>query len=58
MKTGDRVMTPNGPGEVVELEEIYKKNRYGVKMDDKTLATSHYKDGVKFYWEFELHKTH
>lgn len=58
MKIGDKVITPDGSGEIVDTEEIYKKNRHGVKMDDETQATGNYQNGIKYYWQTELKGAH
>lgn len=33
MKKGDRVITPNGPGVIEDIEPWSAHNRYGVKLD-------------------------
>lgn len=54
MKIGDKVIAPDGLGEIIDTEEIFKKLRHGVKMDNETQATCLYKNGIKYYWQTEL----
>lgn len=49
MKVGDRVLTPHGEGEIVHIEEIFKKNRYGVKLDKSPFFYE-----VAGYWRNEI----
>lgn len=58
MKIGDRVLTADGPGVIVDVE-IYSRqgNRYGVKLDSPPEWYCFCKDGVSaYYWEKELKK--
>lgn len=52
MKIGDRVLTADGPGVIVDVEEYsrLKENRYGVKLD----KWGPVKLKPVYYWEKEL----
>lgn len=55
-KKDDIVITPYGVGIIVNIEEIYKKKRYGVFYENwpESLPVGLYKDDICYYWGKEL----
>ncbi len=49
MKKGERIETPHGPGEIVDIEKHNKFNRYGVKLDVNPFTFP-----VAYYFEKDL----
>ena len=58
MKTGDKVQTPNGPGEIItqEFDKGALSDRYLVKLAQCpiSLLESHRQNGGVYYWGKEI----
>ena len=52
MKIGDKVSTKFGEGEIIQIEEIYRKQRCAVKIDE--LKDDLFQDKTMWFWSKEL----